>query len=204
MLLYFRRLIRLFVANIVINFLVFMSWWVVMCFQLSPIAESDPALKTQWEKINKGMSSDWSLQSEADADAFLVSLAPLLRHVDWANVAVITSLVFLPVGFLTAAWMEDGQGGSDWAPALPVIALISGQNPANLGASLAARGVPSADLSVIWQGGILAQQMLLVVVGAYIYQRRRDQKIKTLLAQQPPSNDCAESETDKDQSQSSA
>lgn len=171
MLLSFRRLVRLFVASIVVNFLVMLSWWMVSAFQVTSLTQSDPATKVLVDKINATVPADWSFKSDAEAEAFMTSLSPILRKLNWGAVALWSGLVFLPIGFVACRWLDDGEGGSDWTPVLPLISILAGQNPANMGNLLASKGVPEAELSLVYQVVILGEQVALVAVGAWLMER---------------------------------
>lgn len=192
MLLSFRRLVRLFVASIVVNFMVMLSWWMVSAFQVTALTQNDPALKVLVDKVNGTVPADWSFKSDAEAEAFMTSLTPILRKLNWGSVALWSGLIFLPIGFVASRWLDDGEGGSDWTPVLPLISILAGQNPANMGSLLAAKGVAEADLGLGYQVVVLGEQVALIAIGAWMMERYTRSRLAALKEVKPPVEPAAE------------
>ena len=155
----------LLVAAIAMNAFLIFSWWLTTAYSVNEIAMADPQLAKRLEELQKNYSSSEFQQNETEVQRSLEAMTPILVKVDWFKVATFTSVFdFCLIGFFAARWLNS----TDWIGALPVLAVISGQNPAILSVALAERGVSGARLSLGQQVSLLAIQMICVCACGYL------------------------------------
>ena len=153
-------------------FLIF-SWWGAAAYEVNEIAQSDPALTKRLEELQKKYSDPDFQQNETEVQRSLEAMTPILSKVDWFRVAVVTSVFdFCLLGFFAARWLNN----TDWLGALPVFAVLSGQNPAILPMSLAERGISGARLTPAQQVGLLAMQIVCVYTVGYLGLRLKQRR----------------------------
>ena len=167
-------------AAIIMNAFLIFSWWGTTAFCVNQIALTDPAMTKQLETLQKSYqnaTTDFP-QTEADVQKSLDAMAPVLVQIDWFKVALITSgLAFCVLGFFTARWLES----ADWLGALPVLAIVSGQNPSMLALNLAERGISSARLSWGQHALLLGLQIVCVYLFGYLGLRLKKKRVSAEL-----------------------
>lgn len=144
-------------------------------------AAPDPNLSKLFESVTDKLSSasDAFRNNETELQSLADQLHPVLAKVNWFAVACLSSLIaFSLAGFLYARI----SGQRQWATALPLMAVLSGQSPCMLLLWLTQHGVAAASVNFLEQAALVAIQIVSVVcwaqLGWLMHQRRRPGPLK--------------------------
>ncbi len=153
------------------------AWFACVVIVVSHLTAGDPELQKIYLKVQQHQTLTGLTPSGSDADRFFEEMRPILSQVPWLAVGCVASLFsFGALGFLYARL----SGTMDYVGMLPVLAILTGQNPLNLTLMVHERGIREAQLGWGPQFLMLLLQVLAAFggaqVGAWIRQRRRGPK----------------------------
>jgi len=153
------------------------AWFACVVIVVSHLTAGDPELQKIYLKVQQHQSLTGLTPSGSDADRFFEEMRPILSQVPWLAVGCVASLFsFGVLGFLYARL----SGTIDYVGMLPVLAILTGQNPLNLTLMVQERGIREAQLGWGAQFLMLLLQVLAAFggaqLGAWIRQRRQRPK----------------------------
>ena len=168
-----RHLWILTLTAVIMHTTMALVWWSVGAAFVAHLATGDPSIARSLEEVSK----KYDARDEDEARKYLQTLAPVFERIDWFVVSVLSSLMaFSVLGFFCCRL----SGSMDYLGILPVLSILSGQNPAILSVALAERGMSAASLGFGQQVALLALQVTTVYLfgsmGTFLHRRRRGKR----------------------------
>lgn len=168
-----RRLIWLSVLAMLMQLGLGLAWLASVSLAMGQLTTRQPGLQKILEQVQKQQSLTPLTPSSSDAERMLEIMMPIFSQLDWPSIALFCS--FFSFGILGFAYARLTDS-IDYLGCLPVLALLSGQNPITLALTLKAQGVAQAAFSHPFELALLAFQLVCVygfgLLGQRLYQRK--------------------------------
>lgn len=149
-----------------------LAWLASVSLAMGQLTAQRPEFQKILEQVQKQQSLTPLTPSSSDAERLLDVMMPIFSQLDWAAIALFCS--FFSFGILGFAYARL-TGSIDYLGCLPVLALLSGQNPITLALALKGQGVEQASFSHPFEAGLLALQLACVygfgMLGQRLYLR---------------------------------
>jgi hypothetical protein len=159
-----QKLLWLSLVGLTMQFGLGLVWFSVLMVFVSQVTSADPALKQIYLKVQQQAATSLS-PSQSETERFLDNMLPIFQQVPWPTVAVVSSLLgFVVLGFLYGRI----SGSVDFLGALPVLALLSGQNPITMAMMVADRGIEGAHFGWLGQIAMLVLQLITIYIGGWL------------------------------------
>ena len=163
-----RRLIWLSVVAMLMQLGLGLAWLATVSLAMGQLTARRPELQQILEQVQKQQSLTPLTPSSSDAERMLEVMMPIFSQLDWPAIALFCS--FFSFGMLGFAYARLS-GSIDYLGCLPVLALLSGQNPITLALALTGQGVTQAAFSHPFELGLLALQLVSVYAFGLFGQR---------------------------------
>ncbi|MFN8608347.1 MAG: hypothetical protein U0931_12495 [Vulcanimicrobiota bacterium] len=167
-----RRLIWLSILALLMQMGLGVAWLATLSVNIGQLTVKHPELQKIFEQVQAQQSLTPLTPSSSDAERILEAMMPIFSQLDWHGIALFCS--FFSFGMLGFAYARI-TGSIDYLGCLPVLALLSGQNPIILALEMSQQGVVQAAFSHPFELGLLALQLASVygfgLLGQRLYQR---------------------------------
>jgi hypothetical protein len=168
-----RRFIWLGICGMLMQLGLGVAWMATVLMSVSHLTVRRPALREVYLKVQQKQMSPLT-PSSSDAERFFESMAPIFSQLHWPLIAVVSSVLsFAVLGFLYARIT----GTTDYLGLLPVLGLLSGQNPITMAMAFAEQGVTQARFSHPLELVILLTQLLTLyafgALGCWFHRRKQ-------------------------------
>ncbi len=167
-----RRLIWLSIIALIMQLGLGLAWLASVSLAMGQLTAQRPELQTIFEQVQKQQSLTPLTPSSSDAERMLDVMMPIFSQLNWPSIAIFCS--FFSFGILGFAYARM-TGSIDYLGCLPVLALLSGQNPITLALALKGQGVEQATFSHPFELALLLLQLAAVygfgLLGQRLYLR---------------------------------
>ncbi|MBI3925691.1 MAG: hypothetical protein HY319_09135 [Armatimonadetes bacterium] len=128
------------------------------------VMKQNPEIERDLEELTRIYHLDpVELRTEPAVRERVELLAPILSRIDWRLVALLASLTtFSMAGFFCGRFSGDPR----WVGVLPLLAVVTGHNPAIIPTLMENQGVPDVQLPFGVQVALLTIQLLSAYFGA--------------------------------------
>ena len=168
-----RRLVWLSILALLMQLGLGLAWLATISINIGQLTTKRPDLQKIFQQVQSQQSLAPLTAGSSDADRLFEAMAPIFSQLDWPAIALFSS--FFSFGMLGFAYARF-TGSLDYLGCLPVLALLSGQNPIVLAMVFAQQGVSQARFSHPFELGLLVFQLLCVygfaVLGVRLYQQK--------------------------------
>lgn len=161
-----RRWLWLGITGLLMQVGIYLVWLCFMLVSVSQLTARHPELAKLFEQVNKQQSA--LTVSSSDAERYFETMAPIFSQLPWPLIAVLTSLVaFVGLGY----FFGRTTGSTDYLGLLPIMGLLSGQNPITLAMVFAEQGVSQARFPHWLEALLLLIQLISLYGGGLLGSR---------------------------------
>ena len=168
-----RRLIWLSIVAMIMQLGLGLAWLASVSLAMGQLTARRPELQKIFEQVQQQQSLTPLTPSSSDAERMLDVMMPIFSQLHWPSIALFCS--FFSFGILGFAYARL-TGSIDYLGCLPVLALLSGQNPITLALALKGQGVEQAAFSHPFEAALLVLQLACVygfgLLGQRLYLRK--------------------------------
>lgn len=168
-----RRLVWLSILALLMQLGLGIAWLATISVNIGQLTVKHPELQKIFDQVQTQQSLTPLTPSSSDAERMLDAMMPIFSQLDWQAIALFCS--FFSFGILGFAYARL-TGSIDYLGCLPVLALLSGQNPITLALEMSRQGVAQATFSHPFELGLLALQLASVygfgILGQRLYLRK--------------------------------
>jgi len=168
-----RRLVWLSILALLMQLGLGLAWLATISLNIGQLTSRRPDLQKIFLQVQSEQSLSPLTAGSTDAERLFEAMAPIFSQLNWPAIALFSS--FFAFGMLGFAYARL-TGSLDYLGCLPVLALLSGQNPITLAMVFAQQGVPQASFSHLFELGLLVLQMFSVYAFAALGVRLYRQK----------------------------
>ena len=171
-----RRLIWLAICGMLMQVGLGVAWLATVLVAVSHLTVNRPELRKLYLQVQQQQISPLT-PSSSDAERFFETMAPIFSQLNWPLIALISSVLsFSVLGFVYARMT----GTTDYLGLLPVLGLLSGQNPVTMAMAFAEQGVTQARFSHWLEVLLLLAQLLSLYLcgwlGCWLRQRKQSSR----------------------------
>lgn len=169
-----KKLVWFSILALVMQFGLSLSWLATISVAISQLTVKQPELQKLLEQLQSQSTLTPLTPGSSDTERMLQTMMPVLSQLNWPIIALACS--FFSFGILGFAYARL-TGQTDYLGGLPLLALISGQNPITLALDMARQGVSQATLNHFFEAGLLLVQLITIYTFALLGQKLYNRKL---------------------------